>query len=320
MSENSKNNDFDGIFDEDDLDGFDEVFDDDDLDDFEWEDTRRDSDTWELGKMVEEFKKLTPNPEFVIASLLEIEPADVIAHPERRLGGYSHSVLSYALDNLELGEPLGYVLEYVNFHGHEFYVNELVLIPRPETEFLVDETLKIANKSKNDVLRIADIGTGSGCIAGSLAVESANALIAATDISDEALDVARLNLTELDVSNKVDFVWGDLLNPFLGGQFSRYDFDIIVANLPYVDPKWDWLDHEKLCFEPEIALYANNHGLAVIRKIISQFVEFNLLYGPKKRYLLLESDPSQKERINKFARGLGLKAETKNDWVSVISS
>ena len=188
----------------------------------------------------------------------------------------------------------------VDFYGRDFIVTGDVLIPRPETEMMVDAVLNLAGKaylpgvkpSKARLpqdCRILDVGTGSGCIAITLALELPEAKVAAVDVSEAALKVARKNAEKLGAD--VEFAVSDLMNSV------KDNFDIVVANLPYVDAGWDWIDKEALSAEPALALYAEDGGLALIKKLIQQASEHNV------PYLILEADPCQHERIIDFASG-----------------
>lgn len=185
-----------------------------------------------------------------------------------------------------------------DFYGRDFIITPDVLIPRPETEMMVDAVLNLAGKaylpgvkSAPRVLpenpRILDVGTGSGCVAVSLALELPEASITACDVSEKALKVARRNAEDLGA--KVNYVQSDLLEDVSG------DYDVVVANLPYVDENWDWIDKEALSKEPRIALYAEDGGLALIKKLINQAKERNI------KYLVLEADPCQHESIITYA-------------------
>lgn len=182
----------------------------------------------------------------------------------------------------------------IDFYGRNFIVTPDVLIPRPETEMMVDAVLNLYGKaylpgvkpSKPKLSQncaILDVGTGSGCVGVSLALELPEAFVTACDVSEKALRVARENASRLGA--KVKFIKSDLINNVKG------DFDVVVANLPYVDADWDWVDKEALSREPAIALYAEDGGLALIKKLIDQVSEH------KVPYLILEADPCQHEQI-----------------------
>jgi release factor glutamine methyltransferase len=160
-------------------------------------------------------------------------------------------------------------------------VTKDTLIPRPETEALIN-LAKTLNAQK-----ILDVGTGSGCIAITLALEMPQTEIEAVDISPKALEIAQENAKNLGA--KVKFYQSDLLE-------NTEKYDVIVANLPYVDKNWDWLGSE-LDYEPETALYADDGGLELIKKLISQAPQHLNHDG----YLLLEADRSQHEKIASYA-------------------
>ncbi|MBR3248471.1 peptide chain release factor N(5)-glutamine methyltransferase [Candidatus Saccharibacteria bacterium] len=186
----------------------------------------------------------------------------------------------------------------IDFYGRDFIVTPDVLIPRPETEMMVDAVLNLCGKAYLPGVKpneprlpqdcaILDVGTGSGCVATSLALELPETHVMACDISEKALKVARKNALQLGA--EVKFVKSDLMNGIKG------DFDIVAANLPYVDKDWDWIDEEALAKEPAIALYAEDGGLALIKKLIDQAFERLI------PYLILEADPCQHERIIDYA-------------------
>ena len=185
----------------------------------------------------------------------------------------------------------------VDFYGRDFIVTPDVLIPRPETEMMVDAVLNLAGKAyllgvkpAPRVLprepRILDVGTGSGCVAISLALELPEAHVNACDVSKKALKVAEENAKMLDA--KVEFAKSDLMDGISG------EFDIVVANLPYVDRDWEWIDKEALSAEPPLALYAEDGGLALIKKLMEQSVG-------RTKYLILEADPCQHDWVINYA-------------------
>lgn len=178
--------------------------------------------------------------------------------------------------------PIAYIIGHKEFYGRDFLVSPDVLIPRPDTEALIDEAKKLGPK------KILDVGTGSGCIAITLALEIPNAEVSATDISQHALDIAKKNSEYLQA--KVDFYKSDLLDSVT----SKYD--LIVANLPYVDNTWEVSPETK--HEPGLALFAQNTGLELIKKLIDNAPE----YLTKDGYLILEADPRQFKQIKEYAK------------------
>jgi release factor glutamine methyltransferase len=163
-------------------------------------------------------------------------------------------------------EPMAYLLGRQEFWGLMFEVTPAVLIPRPETELIVEAALELCPADAS--LRVADVGTGSGCLAVALAREWADARIFATDVSSEALVVARTNAVRHGVQDRVTFVQCDLLSDEL---FRRQTFNLIAANPPYV-PEADRpaLQPEVREHEPAAALFAGPDGLSIINRLLPQ--------------------------------------------------
>ncbi|MDO8637062.1 MAG: peptide chain release factor N(5)-glutamine methyltransferase [Dehalococcoidia bacterium] len=169
-------------------------------------------------------------------------------------------------------KPSAYIRHVKEFYGLEFYVDERVLIPRPETELLVEKALEMVHSrltlrqaQGGEGLLIADIGTGSGAIAVALAVNLPRFRIFATDISGEALEVAEINCRKHGVADRVQLLSGDLLTPL------PQPVDIIIANLPYIpDAELDNLAPEVSRYEPSLALSGGPDGLEYIRRLIDQ--------------------------------------------------
>ena len=231
--------------------------------------------------------------ELILQQFLEVEDRSYLAaHGDENLPDTS------AIDNQVTrrtdGEPLAYILGYREFYGRRFFVTPDVLIPRPETETIID----IAKEIKPD--KILDVGTGSGCIAITLALELSTAQIDAIDISDDALRVAQKNAAHHGVD--ITFHKSDLLT-----NYKPEPGTLIIANLPYVDTNWNWLDHKTLDYEPKLALYAEQSGLALIYKLIDQI--------PKDCSLMLEADPSQHEEIINYASKHGLTPKKQQDYI-----
>ncbi len=223
----------------------------------------------------------------------------LVAHPEWRGNVEQEQVIANCLQRRNRGEPLAYILGFKEFYGRKFKVSPDVLIPRPETENLVDAAISLKPE------RILDVGTGSGCIAISLALELPDSTVTGVDISDKALKIARDNAATLKA--KVDFYKSNLL-----GDIKDSDCDLIVANLPYVGKKWDWID-KNLKYEPADALFASDNGLKLIKQLIVESVDYfkkSDTIGDK--YLLLEADPCQRDEIIKFAKKYSFKEEKKN--------
>jgi len=206
----------------------------------------------------------------LLARLLKKPRSWVMAHPEAPLTGKRVAALESLVARLEGGEPLPYVLGSWEFFGLEFEITPDVLIPRPETELLVERALAWLGKKRSGSReqRVVDVGTGSGCIAISLAVNVADLHVAATDVSPQALAVARRNAKKHRVADRVTFLEADLFpNPL-----SPDPFSLIVANLPYIPtPKLRGLPI--FGREPTVALDGGADGLDLIRRLLAETPE-----------------------------------------------
>ncbi len=226
---------------------------------------------------------------------------DVILRPEQIL------MANDMVADREEGMPLAYILTEKEFYGRKFWVDENVLIPRPETEDLIElvKTLDLPAQA-----RFLELGTGSGCVAITLALEFPQAYVLATDVSEEALEVAERNdeahegRIELMRADLVDGIDLSLVNENrLNLEGREQIFDVLIANLPYVDRKWEWLDRKSLSFEPSLALFAKENGLGIYHKMLKQLEKRSNL----ARYVVLEADPCQHPSLIALAEKHGLK-------------
>ncbi len=200
--------------------------------------------------------------ETLLLHMVERDRAYLLTHPEATLNAEG-AVRYYALVERRLhGEPIQYILGECEFFGLPFTVNRDVLIPRPETEHLVEKVLELA--AHFSAPRIVDIGTGSGAIAVALAHKLPAAHVTATDKSAAALLVARKNAGRNGVAERIRFVEGDLLAPLADAKF-----DVVVSNPPYI-PEVDRgsLAVEVRDHEPAAALFAGSDGLDIYRRLI----------------------------------------------------
>lgn len=210
------------------------------------------------------------------------------------------------VERRQSGEPLAYILGHKDFYNRDFLVSPAVLIPRPETEQVVELALETISESaaSESELQVIDVGTGSGCIAITLLAEcekrGLKADVLATDISDAALLVAKRNARKNGV--KLRFECSDLLAKV---EFPKDKGVLVVANLPYVDKNWEWIDKKTLEFEPETALFAEENGLALVYKLFIQFKE--KCCKNYNNFMILETDTSQQADVIEFARDLGIK-------------
>jgi release factor glutamine methyltransferase len=202
----------------------------------------------------------------LLAHVIDKPRTWVLAHPELRLTAEQEEHLDDSLRRLERGESFPYVLGHWEFYGMEFDITPDVLIPRPETELLVQRAL--AWLAVSPVRRtMADAGTGSGAIAVSIAVHMPDAHVLATDISRAALHVARNNAIKFDVLDRIDFVQCNLLPGHFASLATERHFDLICANLPYIPTQ---TLHSLPIYqrEPTLALDGGADGLELIRRLL----------------------------------------------------
>jgi release factor glutamine methyltransferase len=211
------------------------------------------------------------NAELLIMFTLDCNRAYLYAHPERELTADELRRYDNALARRATGVPAQYITGHQEFWGLDLIVSPAVLIPRPETEHVVETALGLAKpdgrgRPSPHNLRIVDVGTGSGAIALALAKELPSAEIDATDISAEALEVARANAARHELSSRIKFHQTDLLSGLPHGEF-----DIVVSNPPYVgESEEDSVQLEVRKFEPRNAVFAGPTGLEVIERLIPQ--------------------------------------------------
>jgi release factor glutamine methyltransferase len=202
--------------------------------------------------------------ETLLMFTLACDRAYLYAHPERILTTEEQARFDHAIAERLRGVPTQYISGHQEFWGMDFIVNPSVLIPRPETEHLIEAALPLARALRNP--RIVDMGTGSGCIALALAKELPDAEIFAVDISAAALEVARANAEKNHLGERVQFQQSDLLEGFAANSV-----DIVVSNPPYVgDEEEDTVQREVREFEPRNAVFAGPNGTEVIAKLIPQ--------------------------------------------------
>lgn len=209
----------------------------------------------------------------------------LLAHGEAELPEEQQRTFLTLIERRRRHEPAAYLVGSQYFYGRRFYVDKNVLIPRPESELII-ETLRRDFTGRTN-LDIVDVGTGSGCLAISAALEFPGARVTAIDICEAALNVAQKNSQELGAAN-VSNLQGDLLNPFL---VSGKKADAILANLPYLSPSdiAGSPTRDELSFEPSLALLADDDGLALVKACARQAVDV-LRHGGK---LYLEMMPRQ---------------------------
>lgn len=200
--------------------------------------------------------------ELLLAHVLDRPRTFLIAHPEVVLTASQVADFAAAVQRRASGEPLPYITGQIEFFGLTFAVTPDVLIPRPETELLVETAL--AWMKRREIRTAVDVGTGSGCIAVTLGVNAPALRLYATDVSAATLDVARVNAARQGVDHRITFLEGDLLAPL------PEPVDLIISNPPYVaDGEWAVLP-VSVQREPRLALLAGEDGLDVIRRLFAQ--------------------------------------------------
>ncbi len=224
----------------------------------------------------------------------------LVAHREWRLPEAMVMQANWLLQRRKSGVPLAYILGSKEFYGRVFDVDPKVLIPRPETESLIDLVKTLDLSKRPDFL---EIGTGSGCIAITLALEYPQAHVVASDLSENELMVAERNDVRLE--GRIELVQSDLLADFDFKEQSEH-FDVLVANLPYVNKDWDWLDLKSLQFEPSTALFAlGNNGLSIYQRLLREINHYGGADGLWLDYMVLEADPCQHRQLIKMAEKAG---------------
>jgi release factor glutamine methyltransferase len=235
------------------------------------------------------------------AKTISLTKTKILAHPETQLSQKDVGRLEEALRRLFQGEALPYVLGEWEFYGRLFTVTPDVLIPRPETELLIEQALEWAKAAKPR--RIADVGSGSGIIGVTLALELPGARVTAVDVSPAALRVTQENARCHGVDARVDVLRADLLGLFTPG------FDLICANLPYI-PTARLAELDVARKEPLLALDGGADGLALIRRLVPQAARLLAPGG----LALLEIDDTHGETALALARPYFPAAEVISDY------
>ena len=224
---------------------------------------------------------------FYLKEKLFFNDKDIYLNKDRVLNAEEQNLIQEFIEKKREGIPIDYILNSAKFYENDFYVDSRVLIPRPETEILVD----YVNNHFSSSIRVLDAGTGSGCIGISIALKNPSFQVYGSDYSENALNVALINKNNLNVDN-FSLVHADWL-----ASFKKESFDLIVTNPPYIadqDPHLENLKHE-----PNKALVAKDNGLGDIRLIIEQAIKVLKSGG----MLMLEHGYQQQEEVeNIFKR------------------
>ena len=230
---------------------------------------------------------------WLLEHITRIDSFDLVMKKDQELTHEQEQAFRDGISRIEAGEPLAYVTGSQPFWTLDLKVTPDTLVPRPDTEVLVETVLKL---DLPDDARVVDLGTGTGAIALSLASERSNWSVTATDIYEPTLDVAKYNAQQHDLDH-VDFVLGSWLKPF-GRQF----FDVIVSNPPYIDPDDEHM--QALATEPQRALVSNKNGLEDIEQIILQAKKHLTVEG----WVVLEHGYDQADAVQSLFQKAGYRA------------
>ena len=224
----------------------------------------------------------------LLSFVIEKDRTFLIAHAEDELNYAQVDQFREVVERRATGEPLQYITGTQDFFGREFRVTPDVLIPRPETELLVEAALEVNNPRT----LICDVGTGSGCIALTLLCELDHARAVALDKSPAALKIAKFNAQKLGVTNRAEFVVSDCFD-----SLDQHEFDLIVSNPPYVSVGvLEGLQREVRDHEPLIALSPGADGLRIIRRLVHESPKFLKQNG----HLIMEIGFDQGEAVQKL--------------------
>ena len=218
----------------------------------------------------------------------------IILNPKENLNSKQLKKFKDLIKRRKKGEPIAYLINNKEFWKDEFYVNKDVLIPRPDTELIIEQVLKIY--SKQSQLQVLDIGTGSGCILLSILKERSNFYGTGIDISKKSINISKFNAKRLKLNNRVKFIHSSIDNFKIG------KYDVIVSNPPYIELlNLKYLDKDVINFEPKLALSGGFDGFSKIRKVISKAK--NLI--KKNGKLILEIGFKQKNKVKEILKNEG---------------
>ena len=246
--------------------------------------------------------------EILLAKVLGSKREDIILNTQKNLDDGHLDHFKKLIKERASRKPIAYLLNKKFFWNYEFYINENALIPRPDTEVIINEILRLA-KYKNKI-NILDIGVGSGCILLTILKERKNFYGTGVDISKKSLDISKINAKNLNVENRVKFYKSDI------DKFNKGKYDLVVSNPPYIKScDLKYLERDVINFEPKLALDGGSDGLLRIRKVINKTSE--LIKKNGKFYLEIGFDQKNEaiKLLNKkgFYINSTLKDLAKND-------
>ena len=239
-----------------------------------------------------------PNPqldsEILLSNSIKRDKKYIILNPKELLNSEQVETFKNLIERRRKKEPVAYLINKKEFWKDEFFVNKNVLIPRPDTELIIEQILKIY--SKDSQLQVLDIGTGSGCILLSILKERPNFYGTGIDISKKSINVSKLNAKQLNLTSRVKFFHSSVDNFKIG------KYDLVVSNPPYIELfNLKYLEKDVISFEPKLALSGGFDGFSKIRKVINKAK--NLI--KKNGKFILEIGFNQKNKVKKILKEEG---------------
>ena len=232
--------------------------------------------------------------EILLSNSIKRDKKHIILNPKEVLNSEQLGKFKSLIERRKKGEPIAYLINKKEFWKDEFFVNKDVLIPRPDSELIIEQVLKIY--SKDVQLQILDIGTGSGCILLSILKERSNFYGTGIDISKKSINVSKFNAKQLNLTNRVKFFHSSVDN------FNNGKYDMIVSNPPYIEQlSLKYLEKDVVNFEPKLALSGGFDGFSKIRKVINK--TNNLI--KKNGKFILEIGFNQKNKVIKILKEEG---------------
>ena len=232
--------------------------------------------------------------EILLSNSIKRDKKHIILNPKDVLNSEQLRKFKNLIERRKKGEPIAYLINKKEFWKDEFFVNKDVLIPRPDSELIIEQVLKIY--SKDDQLQILDIGTGSGCILLSILKERSNFYGTGIDISKKSINVSKFNAKQLNLTNRVKFFHSSVDN------FNNGKYDIIVSNPPYIEQLClKYLEKDVVNFEPKLALSGGFDGFSKIRKVINKA---SILIKKNGKFIL-EIGFNQKNKVIKILKEEG---------------
>ncbi|MDC1344121.1 peptide chain release factor N(5)-glutamine methyltransferase [Pelagibacteraceae bacterium] len=232
--------------------------------------------------------------EILLSNSIKRNKKHIILNPKEVLNSKQLVKFKSLIERRKKGEPIAYLINKKEFWKDEFFVNKDVLIPRPDSELIIEQVLKIY--SKDAQLQVLDIGTGSGCILLSILKERSNFYGTGIDISKKSINISKFNAKQLNLTNRVKFFHSSVDN------FNNGKYDIVVSNPPYIEQlSLKYLEKDVVNFEPKLALSGGFDGFSKIRKVINK----TGILIKKNGKFILEIGFNQKNKVIKILKEEG---------------